>query len=1061
MEAQERLERPPQMPAEGDFEQVVCWRDEAVRRILDIEALRMSDEMFLATHYPTPMRRMDVVGRDTGRSYDQEQLLRDFLDPNEPFRFVPVLGATGVGKSHLVRWLDIQVRRHTPPEVNRRVFLIKKAGASLRDILRRILNIKEAEGERFDDYREQLATAGEAATDDERKERLLSELALAVQNYDPTEVVDDLGALPKQERRRLQTEQHVAEELPTLLRDEFFRAHWLAGDGVIERIHRKAFARSDRRDRPEFEKEDLPLDYSPAEINREAPQAVRIFTNLQRGAVQRAAVRVLNECLGRAIRYVLNFSASDLFDLMKEVRRELARQGVELVLFIEDIAAVQGLDRQLLAAIVESDPDLGAIRTAMGCTKGHYDGRLQDTVRDRASFRVNLNVEGGRAGIDVPAFAARYLNAVRLGEQQLGRAGEPDDAPSLCAACPFEDRCHEAFGAREGYGLYPFNEEALRDMYASVSPDEFNPRRLINQVLRHVLVEHTRDVESGSFPSEVLRRHFRGAQGSDVDPTTLQAWRRGDPDHVQQRETLADLWSQTRDGGDLPGAVFQAFGIPVDDAASRPDEETKPPVNEPVAGDEPVEDSEEAGPGEEEETGETREPPRPDPERERLRKREKALSDWRGGANLSQAMVDELRSLVRRAVARRIEWDVEGLSESFFSGTTEGAFREISIDFNGQDLQQDMAPRPTRVKLELPLKGQDPVDVEIALRAMLRRRHYGDWRFANGRTDLRTFARCVDRWAEVVLDQLRRPTRSAPPWNPARAAAELLAVRARFGGAPMDEGVPVDERVDALFRDYDAISEERGEAWTKVVEQLDESCEDLVGILEAHAWLRKGSRARTRIYDLAQFSGVLGSLGPDGALRAPFHADSRDELRKEYRPLWRPRQVVESFLQRAVDDELKQRRAWVEQIRDAFGEAGAIRAHVPQIDGALLQARDEANRVLFSANKHEQHRCLSKHLRAEGVQETAQATAQLLKRHDEGASLGAVLSQLGRECTADLKAVVRYIVLSEELLGATHEGLQSDIRTLRGDGEGGGTGAAQQIGEDLQNLSEALRDLAR
>ena len=226
MSAKTPIELPDSVRRKQDFQQVVCWRDEAVRRILDIEAIRLSDAVFLATHHPVPMYRMDVGEKETKRKYGQEQLLDDFLDPKERFRFVPILGEVGVGKSHLVRWLDIQVREHTPQDLDRRILLVKKAGASLRDVLSRILDLEEAEGERFDEYREQLAEAGEQISEEERKERLLFELALAVSNHNPMEPVDDPAMLSREERKRLKAEKHVARKLPPLLRDEYFRAFW-------------------------------------------------------------------------------------------------------------------------------------------------------------------------------------------------------------------------------------------------------------------------------------------------------------------------------------------------------------------------------------------------------------------------------------------------------------------------------------------------------------------------------------------------------------------------------------------------------------------------------------------------------------------------------------------------------------------------------------------------------------------------------------------------------------------------------------------------------------------
>jgi hypothetical protein len=1077
------IQLPVTVQNKQEFRQVVCWRDDAVRRILDIEAIRTSDAVFLATHHPVPMYRMDVVGKDTKRAYDQEQLLEDFLDPKERFRFVPILGSTGVGKSHLVRWLDIQVREHTPEDVDRRVLLVKKAGASLRDVLSRILDLEEAKGGQFDDYREQLDESGEQISESERKERLLFELALAVSSHDPTQAVDNPAKLPKQERKRLKAEQHVAGKLPPLLRDEYFRTHWLKEGGAIEKIHQKSFEENTRRERPEFTKDDLPLHLHPAEVSQQAPQVDGIFRNLQRDDFQQAALRVLNDCLGRAVRRVLNFSANDLFALMKDVRRELARRGVELVLLIEDIAAVQGLDRQLLASIVESDPDLGTIRTAMGCTEGYYEGRLQDTVRDRASFRVNLNVsdEDALGEIDVAEFASRYLNAVRLGEDQLERlhAEDPDETTTACAACPVRRQCFEAFGESGGRGLYPFNERALREMYESVSEAEFNPRRLIDKVLRRVLVQYTGDLKKGHFPSEALRKQFRPKKGSNVELSLVRKWEQEHRESAAQRESIVDLWSETRDGSDLSPSVFRAFGVKVEDRPpSGPDEDESPTktVGEgettgeevlptepegPQAGDGVPTSPDPSPPIDERQRGEPSPEPEPQksPEEERLEGKEQALNDWRGGANLSQSMVGEMRELVHSSVVQRIDWDAEGLSERFFAGSTGKPFRETSIDFTGGDMGQDLASRPTRVQLEIPLDEQSPIDVVMALRGLLRYQHHGNWQFPKGLEHLRTLARCVDRWVEEVLDQLRRPTKGDRAWNPAPAAAELLAVRARMVGAQMDGDVPLDERVDALFRDCEIPTDGRGKVWKKTAGALDSAYEDLVDILEAHAWLRKGAGARTHIYDLAKFEHVLNSLENHNSLQAPFVVGKEKELREEYRPMYRPRKwVVEQLLGRGIDDEIRRREEWLDMVREAFGDAKNIAKHVRKIDEAILQARDESEHRIFSAKQHDRYRQLSQQVQKPSLQDTVRSVETLLDAWKNDGALGPLLTGLGTDHQSDFDVLTDFVEMAESLLETAHEGLRSDARNLRGSG-GGVDEVIASIANDLEALESALRSL--
>src|SRR5262249_41206888 len=161
-----------------------------------------------------------------------------------------------------------------------------------------------------------------------------------------------------------------------------------------------------------------------------------------------------------------------------------------------DFAKLQGIDRQVLAAVIERPEELGrsrlsALRTALACTTGYFDS-LKDTVRQRTTFSVNLDVEIGDNALirlgDISSFVSRYLNAVRIQDSTIlqwyeGRSDnedmgtEPVPVPVRCESCPHKDPCHTGFGSVNGIGLYPFTSKALERMYARIETQgRFNPR---------------------------------------------------------------------------------------------------------------------------------------------------------------------------------------------------------------------------------------------------------------------------------------------------------------------------------------------------------------------------------------------------------------------------------------------------------------------------------------------------------------------------------------------------------------------------------------------------------
>ena len=133
------------------------------------EAENFSDAVFLAVHQPMQLerRRFDSSDTQTGTESD---LLEDFLRPDLPTGtlLLPILGNSGIGKSHLVRWLDVQLRQRSDSD-RRHVIRIPKS-ASLKTVLGTIL--KGLEHSRYDRIREQLQSAREQMDDIQATERI-------------------------------------------------------------------------------------------------------------------------------------------------------------------------------------------------------------------------------------------------------------------------------------------------------------------------------------------------------------------------------------------------------------------------------------------------------------------------------------------------------------------------------------------------------------------------------------------------------------------------------------------------------------------------------------------------------------------------------------------------------------------------------------------------------------------------------------------------------------------------------------------------------------------------
>jgi energy-coupling factor transporter ATP-binding protein EcfA2 len=365
------------------FQNFVCWHPEQVQRIMNIEATQSPDHVFLATHHPIAIKRKELIKGESEIRYSEEEFLRDFL-ATEDFAFVPVLGETGTGKSHLIRWLAAHIKSTD----TRKVLLIPKIGTNLKDIIGLIFNIEGIEGKIFDDYRKRLNRATSTLTELQAREQLLNQLAIAV------------GLNGRHDRSQLtEVQDHLVEELDSLLYDPFFREHWLKNGEIIHHLVTHIIGRRDTveivEERREFSIADLPLNVL---YLQKAGEKARNFysTLISDDYIQKETVDWLNHNLDEAIRQVLSLGREDLQRLMRQVRETLAEKGIELVLLIEDFAKLQGIDREVLEAVLARPQQPGskplcAIRTALACTTGYFES-LIDTVQQRVTFSVNLDV---------------------------------------------------------------------------------------------------------------------------------------------------------------------------------------------------------------------------------------------------------------------------------------------------------------------------------------------------------------------------------------------------------------------------------------------------------------------------------------------------------------------------------------------------------------------------------------------------------------------------------------------------------------------------------------------
>ena len=583
------------------------WPQESqVNACIKNEAETADVAVLLAAHQPSALTTIDV-GTGISTVVSEDDLLDAFLTDNVPggTLLFPITGASGAGKSHVIRWLDAQLQR-SPKRDKLHIIRIPKS-ASLRSVVELILEPLK-DNARYRDATEDLKRAvaevdvtTAAVTFRAHLENALAEIrkkleAEAQQHPDRTDLRPKIGH---------------ARDLPKLFSDPAVSQHFV--ENVLSRVVSRALrgrneSDEETEDQTQFTAADLIL---PDSVNLgDASLPVRQYykTIVASADPTRVGVAIdlLNQAIDPAIGNVFQLQQSTggitLQDIILAVRKTLLDEGKDLVLLVEDFAALAGIQDVLLkVCIQEGERDGKTVRATMRTAIALTDGVLsfRETIYTRA--QREWVVGGGVLSDDeIREFAVElvgaYLNAARWGEDALRRKfaeSEGQAAGSWLGSWRDEDDdtaqdLLSAFGSsRAGHPLFPFNRQAITALVDAhlIKNGQLvlNPRKVINFILRNTLL----------LRSEFKSRAFPSADQKVVLPNSwLANWvrRAGQTDANRKRlSPLLAIWGgnpTTPEGiASVSPGVFKGFGLPtpaeldnIAFVASREPAEPAPPV---------------------------------------------------------------------------------------------------------------------------------------------------------------------------------------------------------------------------------------------------------------------------------------------------------------------------------------------------------------------------------------------------------------------------------------------------------------------------------------------------
>jgi hypothetical protein len=910
------------------------WPPETqVQACIKQEAEAVDEAVFLAVHQPMSLLRRDVGAAGQVVARTEQDLLQEFLTPHLPEGrlILPIVGSSGVGKSHVIRWLDAQLRRRTDAS-QRHVIRVPK-GSSLKGVLRLLL--QHLPGPAFARLREALATARDHLDPERAVSHLQGSLRVRLVQHAKAAALRLVQGRGQPLDPALQT-YGDASMLPALLGDPWLeKHHWLrranGQKGVLallaEQVTQEGRTDTDTR-RHQFVADDLLLADS-LDFGEVSGDARRCYQRLHRADAARRedAARVLNAVLDEAKNDLLQLGDQSLVELFGEVRAELGRERRELVLLVEDFAVLSGIQGALLQVIIaeavrDGQATLCPMRTALAYTEGYLAGR--DTVLTRAGSEWLLQ---DRPGEDadilqrVERLVGAYLNAARVGPEALRHAypqrpegGSKDWLPRVDEAM-LETPAQavvRAFGASvDGYPLFPFNRAAIVQLARRASLDTrgqlvFNPRHVIRHVLTPLLLQREHFVRQ-TFPppslgaeelrsAELISALGRQVQGADL-PRYLAFFRLwGDqPDSVAQAALVPPALYEAfslpvlgwTTGGLAPAALPPTGGPPP--TAARPERAApERPVSAPADG-----VSEDAG-------------------------WSKTLQDWVTGTRLGQQPARELRGWVAQALDAYLPTDVllfkprEKLSDNL---------KQVYLP-RAQG-QAGLRPQDAWVVVAEDAVLDEPLGRAHLVRTLMAfARRYGiyrTWNYPGAEVDGGLLRDFLEQQAPRLLERWRQPG-GAMEMDTRPGLVRGLLVGARVLGLPgAHDRASLPELMAAMLADAPSLSQAAAkEPWAELQGAFAQVRSVWREALLEEVGARQGGAPLVHALDVVTLAPMVRELKGDWTMGPPWSSAPQDP---GYQRCARPFQDLRVQLDKTVRDEQQRLMDWLPEVQAWWGEA--------------------------------------------------------------------------------------------------------------------------------------------
>lgn len=444
---------------------------------------------FLAKH--VPMKTLYYTDHDELTEQDKkhpltEEKIYELIFSEKEDQFVLVKGASGAGKSHLIRWMNTMLDlRKGEAEI---VIPIRRADNTLKGTIRQLINHPVVEKMPNTELYKKMASASITIPELELKNTIYYAFINLIESDDGKAGSDEERIISNVDRKHL-----VA-----LLQNSLFKERLMEISGPIDRIYSKIAENKtlEVNDKAaQFEDVNFEIDSSIRTelINVGADEKARKIADkmLDNPEFVSKVTVYVNKFIEKVVQRCTGLEPGDLREVIEDIRQELFRQGCNLTILIEDITAASGVDDSLLDALLTnkkgySDKKLCRINSIVGVADGYYRDNFRTNTKGRIKKFVTVPDEMFNGDTDgLVEFFARYLNTVSLERDVINAWVDAKAEEDLYPIheVTFGDGWGEHKIGGRGINLFPFSKRAIVFLYKHQEITQRNPRAIMRNLI--------------------------------------------------------------------------------------------------------------------------------------------------------------------------------------------------------------------------------------------------------------------------------------------------------------------------------------------------------------------------------------------------------------------------------------------------------------------------------------------------------------------------------------------------------------------------------------------------